>query len=262
MAVFNRWSFRGFPLRQGLNTNVGTMQGVFALPPLRGDDFLTMNRTGQIYVQKVHDSRVISLMIVVRDTASNAKIYFDQLSVLFANRSLGALVQTLEDGSTRTGQAECVGWTGAVDISDDSGSVFAGMADFSLPDPWLYGPTVTGSVAPTTGGAALTIANPGTVTAESMTLDILGPITTPVVSNATTGTSLTIAVTVASTKHLLVDVRLFTAANDGANVIGLVTHSGAVPFLTLAPGNNALTVSGGSTTGASLVTLAFAPAYV
>jgi hypothetical protein len=71
-------------------------------------------------------------------------------------------------------------------------------------------------------------------------------------------------VSVAGTKHLIVDTGAFTALNDGANCIGFVGYTGPVgttSFLTLAPGANTLQVSGSGATGASLVTVSFAPGY-
>jgi phage-related protein len=112
-------------------------------------------------------------------------------------------------------------------------------------------------------GTAVTLnmTNPGTVLAEKLALDLLGPIANPSITNTTNGTSITINTSVAGTKHLIVDTGAFTARNDGSNVIGSVAHSGAEPFLTLAPGVNVLQVSGAACTGATLVTVSFAASY-
>ena len=120
------------------------------------------------------------------------------------------------------------------------------------------GAIVKGSGAP----VALNVTNPGSATAEKITLDILGPLVNPTITNTTNGTSVTITASVASTKHLIVDTGAFTALNDGVNVIGSVTHSGAVPFLTLNPGLNVLQISGSAATGSTLVTVSFALGYV
>jgi hypothetical protein len=479
MARLNQWAFRGFNLNQP-GVRVRDMTGEFGLPPLRGSDFLTMGRTGQLWVPKLPDERHISLEIVVYEDAfgsgvGGAQGFFDQLAILFANRTQGALAYTDLTGYTRTGQAECVAWTPA----DQSvvGRVFKGVADFLLADPWLYGPTITGSVVPNAGlafgtpagspsnisgprttwavalsgvtsgqpilvvhateayntvltsiadtfaghytyvkvdgnntnqdleiyigtggtgtsgtvtitapsgaiggyvipmigastavgllavdvhanatgtypvqpsismtptaswegalvavlaqypsatggswtpspnftrglsylaqsvedtafylyptsgsalvvtdavfsgiwdmvgavikgsGAAstLNITNTGTATAEKLTLDFLGPIGNPTIYNPTTGTSVTINVTVAGSTHLLVDTGAFTALNNGVNVIGSVVHAivpGVTSWLTLAPGANALQVSGAACTGATVVTVSFAPPYL
>ena len=468
MSRLNQWSFRGVPLNQ-VGARVTDLTGPFALPPLRGDNFLTYGRTGQLFVPKLHDERRISLEITAYEDGvrgTGAQWFFDQLATLFANRAQGALQYTNIAGYTRTGQAECVGWT-PKDVSN-VGLVFKGIADFLLADPWLYGATVTGSVTPNAGlafgtpvisnisgprttwaaalsgvtsgqpiivahaaqgyttalssiadtfgghytwtqvdiahtyidcelyigtggtgtsgtvtitapsgliggfvmpmigasvgvglaavdvhghnsgtfpptyttlsltpsaswegalvwgvgvapsdplypfaqvlylggnsasagaylyptsgtplvmtapgygntggwdvtgailktssGAAVTLnlTNPGTALAEKLTLDFLGPIVNPTMTNTTNGTSVTINVTVSGTKHLIVDTGAFTALNDGTSVIGSVTHSGAAPFLTLNPGVNALQISGAACTGSTLVTVSFAPPY-
>jgi hypothetical protein len=121
----------------------------------------------------------------------------------------------------------------------------------------LVGAVIKGSGAAVT----LNVTNPGTVLAEKLTLDLFGPIASPTITNTTNGTSVTINTSVAGTKHLIVNTGAFTALNDGANVIGSVTHSGAVPFLTLNPGINVLQVSGAACTGSTLVTVSFAPGY-
>ena len=471
MSRLNQWAFRGFALNQN-GARVRDMTGIFGLPPLRGDNFLTMGQTGQLFVPKLHDQRTISLAITVYEdwlNGTSAQGFFDQLAILFANRTQGALTYTDLTGYTRTGQAECVGWTPA----DQSvvGTVWTGVADFLLADPWLYGTTITGNVVPnagiafaypvssnisgprTTWSAALTgvtsgqplivihatqgyttaltsiadtfgghytyvrvdgnntgtqdleiyvgtggtgtsgtvtvtapsgliggyvfpmtgasvgvglatidvhgnqsgtfptpttlqltptapaeaaifaslsaypltggvplgyaalnnivylgtivgnvaeLANPssgiatpsswtsagatwnavgavikgtgtpvtlspnniGTARAEKLTIDILGPLANPTILNQTNGLSLTINATVAAGTHCIVDTGAFTCMNNGVNSIGSIVHSGADVFMALEPGVNTLQVSGAVATGATLVTVSFAPPFV
>ena len=144
-------------------------------------------------------------------------------------------------------------------LNPASGVAITGLAGLSgTPNLDSVSLIVKGTGSPVT----LNITNPGTVTAEKLTIDFLGPIASPTITNTTNGTSVTINTTVAGTKHLLVDTGAYTALNDGTNVIGSVTHSGAVPFLTLKPGANTLQVSGAACTGSTLVTVSFAPAYL
>jgi hypothetical protein len=60
---------------------------------------------------------------------------------------------------------------------------------------------------------------------------------------------------------LIVNTGTFSATNDGVNIIGSLTHSGASSFLTLSPGVNVLQFSGSGATGSTLVTVSFAPPY-
>lgn len=121
-----------------------------------------------------------------------------------------------------------------------------------------------GVIMKTSGGAPVTLSvtNAGTATAEKLTLDFLGPIVNPAVVNATNGTSVSYTGAVAAGQHLIIDTWNETATNNGANVIGYVAHAGAVPLLTLAPGVNSLSVYGSGCTGATSLTVTFAPPWV
>jgi len=467
MARLNQWAFRG-SIINGPNVRVRDISGAFGLPPLRGEDFLTMGRTGRVFVPKVHDSREITLEIIVRDVPYGVTPgIFDQIATWATNRTQGALTNILDSGP-RTGQAECTAWLpGDMGVG---GLTFKGVATFRLADPWLYGPTVTASVTPgnstitvgppvvngftranrasfplamagitsgqpilivfsfpqptvsvstvadtfgghytwtkvesstsadieiwigtggtgtsgtvtvtptiscdcagigyplygasvaagllavdvhantssgivnltpsaanelalfafsafaddgtpdpllptpwvsthldeystwcatgttyaspasgvaltppvdvayliansvgaiiktgTAGSTSLAVTNPGTATAESMLITLTGPMTNPTISNATTGTSLTILRTVAAGNHEYIDTGAATCKDGaGTNHIGLLTHSGAVPFLTLAPGVNALSLMASNMTGASTLAVSFNPPY-
>lgn len=151
MARLNQWSFRG-QILNGPNVRIRDISGAFGLPPVRGSDFLTYGRTGQLFVPKLHDSRDITLEIIVRDSSYGvAAGVFDQLALLFANRAQGALCNLLDTGP-RTGQAECTGWL-PQDMSV-GGTHFKGIATFHLADPMLYGATVTATTAVTASGTA------------------------------------------------------------------------------------------------------------
>jgi len=148
MARVNQWAFRG-QLINSPYVRVRDITGQWGLPPLRGENFLTYNATGRLFVPKIHDEKHITLELLVRDTPSGMAAYvFDQLDKLFANRSQGALANILDSG-TRTGQAECVAWD-KQDLTV-SGAVYSGVVDFLLADPYLYGSTVTGTVVPAAG---------------------------------------------------------------------------------------------------------------
>ena len=138
-------------------------------------------------------------------------------------------------------------------------------ATWQNPLSYARGFDAAGVIVKAAGGSAIatmTATNSGDVLAERMTLDFLGPVVNPQVVNATTGTSVSYTGTVASGKHLLVDTGASTALNDGANVIGAIDHAGAVPFLTLAPGANALSIYGSVPSGSPTLTVSFAPPWV
>jgi hypothetical protein len=143
-------------------------------------------------------------------------------------------------------------------LAPTSGVVFqpsASLGGSPTWDGWML--AVKGSGA----AVSLSLTNPGTVLAENALINILGPMANPTITNLTNSTSVTIATTVASTKHLIVNAAASTAVNDGTNVVGSVSHSGAEAFLTLSPGVNVLQVSGASCTGSTLVSVSFAAPY-
>ena len=81
MARLNQWAFRG-QLLNSPNVRIRKMTGPFSLPPIRGEDFLTMGRTGRLFVPKLHDSRRISLEIIVRDVPTGVtQGIFDQFTL-------------------------------------------------------------------------------------------------------------------------------------------------------------------------------------
>ena len=468
MARLNQWAFAG-NLINSPNVRVGKIVGQFGLPPLRGANWIAQNATGEQFVPKLHGGRDIILPLIVRDTPNGiSQGIFDMVAGWAATRTQSTLANILDTG-TRTGMAECTGWT-QTDMTS-AGLTFAGLLTFHLADPWLYGPTVATTVnistsTPTMGafvssqtitgyrtsyalsvsvvsgqpivvihddissgadatsitdtfsghytwtkiiagslprtnsvwigtggsgtsgtvtvnfastyaggiaiplagcstatgagaidasGAALStgsppfaslsltptaateiavyavdeggstdipgwlpagsatyntmvrlranvlyappsgvplvgtwansgssawgavgvivkagagsspttasVSNPGTVVSENAILDFLGPITNPKVVNATTGTMCMYTGSVAAGQHLVINCGAFTALNNGYNAIGSVAHSGAVSFLPIAPGVNALTVYGSTAGGASL-TVSLQPGFV
>lgn len=263
MSAFDRWAFRGHMLTRE-NVRVRNMTGVTGLAPLRGSNFLTMGATGGLYVRKIADSRRVGLeVMILDDPGSRAPAILDELAGLFADRALGALVHYAPDGTIRTAQAEVVTWAPA-DIST-VGAIWAGVADFLLADPWFYTPAQAVAAAIPSSPTTFALANPGTVypcgPQGTLLVDFLGPIANPVLTNNSNGVSVICNVTVAAGKHLVIDVVAYTAANDSANAIASILHSGAPAFMVLQPGANSLTVTGTGMTGATACTVTFTPPY-
>jgi len=176
MAAVSNWTFRGTSLNTG-NVKITELGNFTSLPPLRGDDFLTMGRTGRQHVPKLHDSRHIMLKIELLDVPDNSvQALLDQYAALFANRAQGALVYTDSAAATRTGQAEVVSWS---PVHGDMAKVWTGVVDFLLADPWMVGTIVTGTVTPNAGlafGTPVTsnISGPRTTWAAALTGVISG----------------------------------------------------------------------------------------
>ena len=169
------------------------------------------------------------------------------------------------------------GWT-VNKLTTPNGNPVLGMADAGTQSVTALAPlsatwtglytndamAAVGVVMKTSGGApaTLSVTHPGTVTAEKLTIDFLGPIVNPGVVNTTTGDSVSYSGAVAAGQHLIIDTWNMTATNNGANAIGSVGHSGNVPFLTLAPGVNSLSVYGSGCSGATSLAVSYAPPFV
>ena len=272
MARINQWAFRG----QILNSQyvrIRQMVGPFSLPPLRGSDWVTYGHTGELFVPKLHGPRDIQLELIVRDVPYGiAPIIFDQLSLLFANRAQGSLANILDSG-TRTGQAECTSWVPA-DMSV-GGTTFVGTATFHLADPWLYGPTVSGSVTPTNtisvdepAVSGAPIQGPRTTWTQTLTGTTSGQPLLLVHANVTDATYLTSIADTYATPHTWTMVARDHASGlafelwigtGGVGTSGIVTVTSAsktiggfvLPFVnaSTAAGLSAIDVSGASAGG-------------
>lgn len=268
----DRWSFRYHPLNRPGVLFVRQMTGESSLPPLRGTDYTTMGVPGQLFVSKLADKRRTGLEIVLQDTLGRGLMggLLDELAGIFANRAQGPLQHFYPDGTIRTAQAEVAAWQ-PVDISTGTGqggvgTLYAGVADFELADPYFYGPAVAVSGLIPASPTTLNVTDPGTVRGPAqqgtLTLDLLGPISNPQIVNAANGLSVQCLVTVAAGTHLIIDCVAFTALNDGVNAIANIRHSGALEFMVLEPGPNALAVTGTGVSGATSLTVTFTPAYL
>lgn len=265
-AVLNRWSFRGTPLNRP-DLRVRQMTGPHGVPPLRGQDFLTMGAVGQLWVPKIADSRRIGLELLLTDVyrAGQIQALLDELGALFADRSQGALTHYHPDGTVRTAMAEVVDWAPA-DSNAHIGAMYLGTVDFLLSDPWFYTASQTVTAAVPSSPTTFSLDNPGTAypcgPQGTLTVDYTGPIANPVLTNNANGLTLTVNVTVAAGTHLVVDCVAYTALNASANAIASVLHSGAPQFMVLQPGANSLTVTGTGMTGATACAVTWTPPYV
>jgi hypothetical protein len=168
----------------------------------------------------------------------------------------------MPDGSVRTALAECVSWQAynPKDIGGDA-ALLGGVATLLLSDPFFYTAEVTDANRAVGGSPTnFTLTNPGTTGARRVTLDFLGPIVNPRLTNAN-GVYVECLVTVASTKHLLIDCSAFTALNDGANVVGSIRHLGAYEWMRLDPGDNSMALTSSGFTGATTLSTSFYPPY-
>lgn len=108
----------------------------------------------------------------------------------------------------------------------------------------------TGTTDDTISTASDTFVLGGTARSRRITLTFSGVSGTQVLTNTTLGVAVT--VTGDKTTHSVVlDVEDFTATQNGASVVGTVTHSGDYHWMVFAPGSNSLTLSGGGSVAIS-----------
>jgi hypothetical protein len=272
IAVPDRWLFGGVDLSTYAQAVTKINEGG-GLPTPRGANYLTPSLPGRRHVPKADDEDRIALALVVAGAnaagaydggvttdADQAQKNLDALKVVFGRRHLlQSLVHVLPDGSQRTGQAKVADLTVA---AIEGGGAFTAIVDFELPDPYLYGADVvdaTRAIAASPTDFVLT--HPGGARGHRVALDFLGPISNPRVTNLLTGVYVECLVTVAATKHLVIDCEAFTASNDGVYAGGSIRHSGDFRWLLLEPGAQTLRVTGTGLTGATRLTTTFKPPY-
>jgi hypothetical protein len=165
----------------------------------------------------------------------------------------------MPDASSRTAQAEVLSFK----ASDTALRIaHAAVVEFYLPDPYFYGSNVVDTTrAVPASPTDFTFTHPGSARGWKLALDILGPVASPRVTNVTNGCYLEVLVTVAGTKHLLVDAELMTATNDGVFAGGSVRHSGDALWLPIEPGANTLRVTGTGLSAATRITTTLKPPF-
>ncbi len=264
----DRWTFGGVDLSSYAYL-VREVTGADEFPKLRGEDAPFTGLPGRRPMGKLADARRLALGLWVNPLSvagtlveptnrRQARKNLDELYAVLGRRAQQALVRTLPDASSRSAMAEVVDVSAFTDPV--SGELFGLVVDFALADPYLYGADVVVSGATPTSPTDLAISHPGTVRGGKLLLDFTGPVANPRVTNIGNGQYVEALVTVASTKHLLIDTAAFTALNDGANAIGSIRHSGAFRFLEVDPGAQTLRVT--STTPGGSLSVTFSPPYL
>lgn len=257
------WDIDGVSLHE-YGWSVTTFGGSrYDLPPRRGENIKFAYRPGAIHRNKLADSRTIELVMFVAGSvpatgaatgdpllAFNDSWDFLRRLVWRADGSQVALTRRwfLTVGGVKT----LVAATAKAEIADTMTPTMTGRtrADFSmsllLADPFFYGAEITTVIS-----GSGTVVNPGHDLAAhaNMQIDLSA-------GARLTNTSVTPNVWVQSTGGGTLDVGAFTAFNGATNVVGGVTHSGARRWMVLVPGNNNLTVTGGS------ATIRFRPPYI
>jgi hypothetical protein len=268
IAVPERYEFDGTDLSTFAYLAM-KIDGADDMPPLRGENLVIPSRYGRFPTGKLHDQRDFAIAFFVSSSdaagvvggAAQARTNLDALLGLFAKRGFRTLTRHLANGTTRTSTAEVASVDQVADPSKGAGEAYTLLVTFRLADPYWYGTTIVDAArAIPASPTAFTITHPGSVRGHGILFDFVGPIANPKIVNAANAWELEILVTVASTKHLLVDCDLEVASNDGLNAIGSVRHSGGFDFMVFEPGANLLTVT--ATSPGGNLTTTFRPPYI
>jgi hypothetical protein len=272
IALPDRWLFGGVDL--STFAQVAQVSAGEGLPAPRGENYLTPSLPGRRHVPKADDQARVALALTIfganaaggldigiADELGQAQANLDALRTLFGRRHLTQpLVHVLPGGTQRTGQAAVADFS-SVEVQAGR-ALFGAIVDFELPDPYLYGvDVVDGPRAIAVSPTDFVLTHPGSARGHRFTLDFLGPISNPRVTNLLTGVYVECFVTVAPTKHLVIDVSGFTAANDGVFAGGSIGHSGDFRWLLAEPGAQTLRVTGTGLTGATRLTTTFNPPF-
>lgn len=269
----DRWTVDGLDLSSYAYL-VQSLDGGENLPPMRGENMVTPGSPGRRYVPKLDDAKRFALALWISQTNAaggwdvgvtsddvQVQRNLDALRTILGKRhALRTLVHYLPDGTSRTATGECVSFK-ASESPSGRGPLLA-VADFELPDPHFYGADLVDAArAMPASPTDFTLTHAGSARTWRGTLDLTGPIANPRITNQTNGIYVECLVTVAATKHLIIDLDAFTAANDGVGAGGSIRHSGDARWLVLEPGANSIRVTGTGTTGATALTTTLKTPY-
>jgi hypothetical protein len=287
-ATTEYWDINGTSLNQ-YAWNITSFGVGRNLPVMRGSNIQVGYVPGQIWRKKYPDSRVITLAMW---TAGISPVTDQVVTGTNTHQQMSSNVRLLQDlfynvgGEqfsltrrwkytlppnvpvptliTATAMAEVAG-----NMQIQTQGANADSATFSidllLADPYFYGPSTTTVIPYNT---PTTILNTGDDVAAyvSNTITFFGPLQYPNLTNSTTtpDTWLQLNTVILAGDSILFDASEFTAyrASDGANLSGLVTHSGTKRWMSYNPGNNNLLLTSYNNLDTGNASVSFIAPYV
>lgn len=268
------WSIDGVSLHQ-FGWSAATVGGArYDLPPRRGENIKLAYRIGTIHRPKLPDSRIVNLVMWVTGTdpatglsTGDSRLRFndswDFLRRLVWKPNGAQVTLTRRWWLTVSGVPTLVSADAKAEIADTMTPTMTGRhrADFTmtllLADPYFYGNQVTVNLPK---GTPVSVNNPGHDTAGSSNfqVDLIGPLTNPVLTNATPTPNVwaKYGAVIPSGQTVTLDIPTFQATAVGTspgNVIGFISHSGSRNLMGLAQNANLLTLTADSGTGSAVV---------
>jgi len=236
----------------------------FAMPERRGDNILLPYQHGRRFVPKFYDERVMSFGIAMwRDTLAELETAIDDLHELLSLSTQQTLTQTRADASVRNALASV---DKPLQVAR-KGRLARVVIEFTLADPFFYGPTLIADNTTTIDASPKTmvVANPGTEPERNPVILLTGPLEDTELVNTANTTSVKYTGVIAAGQTVTIQTSStgeYTAVHSTlGNVIGNLTHSGSAALLVIDKGNNSLQITDGvATTGT--VRVSFYPPYM
>lgn len=288
------WFVGGTSLNQycwGINTFAAGR----SVPVMRGNNIQVAYVPGQIHRDKYPDSRTLDFTMFVaavdpttdQPPTSAQKLMFSNnvktLQRLFYNYSSQRAGQQfpltrqwyyslpvnvgMPQGVPTMVQATAMAEiAGDLQLTMNSPHAASLTVTLLLADPYFYGPPITGSVA--VNSSATTTVNTGDDIAaySNNSVTLYGPLQYPKLLNSSTvpNTWLQLNTVILGGDSVTFDIANFTAyrASDGANLSGLVSHSGTTRWMSYSPGSNSLTLTTNNSGDTGSATFSFVPPYV
>jgi hypothetical protein len=259
-ANYSHWEFNGFDF-SSVGVIVRTPVGPGQVPPLRGTDLPYAGIPGALAVPKVHDTRGVSLDLLLPTSRPEALGWpgiaqmMDILATLFGDTQLHNLTYYgSQDNMPRTAQAYVAQWLPA--DNDVSGILYLGTVTFSLPDPYFYGPAID-AIYNFPSALSLAVQNPGVAPARKVQM-YWTDAADVTVQNSSNGVGF--AITSGGTQtSITMDGVNWSAQVAGVQDMGAISHQGDTAFLRLDPGLNMLQI--GADTYGGTVEIVFQPVY-
>lgn len=268
------WSVDGQSL-QTFAFNVVSLASKFSGPKLRGSDRQYAYKHGKAHRRRWADEGTVTLALWVIGQNEDGSV--DEAMQYLFRRNMKKLIGLF---TSTTGQEfeltkrwrEEAG--GPVIAATGRGIVPEGLepsmeggpyrakftVDVLMADPFFYGDEVTVAV-PLNTDVVVPVA--GDAPTDWITVDFVGQLANPVLTNKTTAPEITVKIgsAIAASDQVAVDVRetQVLRQGDGANLIGTLSHSGARPWFELQAGNNVVRLSADSGTGSAV--LKFRPVW-
>jgi len=234
------------------------------IAPRRGGDITIPNRHGELYVEKVYDSRSISFGMAIK--ASNAEALeqvFDDLKTLFYSETQKVLANTRADTTVRTVLATV---EDTLQVRRESYNFARCVVNFKLANPFFRGEVATddNTTVIDSDPTVYVVENIGNTKETDPVIILTGPLENTVITNSTTGAVLVYNGVIPSPRIVTIQTvnMEYVAVDDlGANMIDNIEHVGSDFLMTFAPGDNNLSVADDEATTGT-VQFVFYPPYL